>query len=226
VILEAFAPLVALFRSVEGLEAIVPRGPAPPASDLHCPLMSLPLALGAFTPPAIAFPYLAAPDAQRAAWRERLGPASRPRIGLVASGSPTHRADHLRSLPLARLLNAVPEGLDLHLLQKEVSPDERAAAEARGVTIWAEQLSDFAETAALVEQMDLVVSVDTGVAHLSGALARPVRILIAYDPDWRWGVSGEVSAWYPTARLLRQAVRGDWSAPLAALAEELAALAG
>jgi tetratricopeptide (TPR) repeat protein len=227
VVVEAFAPLADLFRSVDGVDQVVTRGTALPATDLQCPLMSLPLALGAFAPPADqAFPYLKAPASRRAAWRERLGPASRPRVGLVASGSPIHRADHLRSLALERLLAAAPEGLELHLLQKEVSAAERAAGETRGVAVWADQLTDFADTAALCALMDLVVSVDTGVAHLAGALARPVRILVPFDPDWRWGVAGQASAWYPTARLLRQAVRGDWSAPLAALAAELSALTG
>ncbi|MBS0359748.1 MAG: tetratricopeptide repeat protein, partial [Proteobacteria bacterium] len=215
VVVEAFAPLVELFRSIEEIDEVVPRGATLPATDFQCPLMSLPLALGLFEPPVDqAFPYLAPPAERRAAWRARLGPASRPRVGLVATGSPTHRADHLRSLLLERLLAAIPEGLELHLLQKEVSAAERAAAEARNISIWAEQLSDFADTAALCEQMDLVVSVDTGAAHLAGALARPVRILIPFDPDWRWGLGGEASAWYPTARLLRQARRGDWSGPL------------
>jgi tetratricopeptide (TPR) repeat protein len=226
VIVEAFPALVELFRSVEGVSEVVPRSAAPPATDFQCPLMSLPLALGVFAPPQTAVPYIAPPADRRAAWRERLGPASRPRVGLVASGSPTHRADHLRSLPLASLLAAAPEGLELHLLQKEVSPAGREAAETRDVTVWAERLTDFADTAALCELMDLVISVDTGVAHLAGALARPVRVLIPFDPDWRWGVAGEASAWYPTARVLRQTARGDWAAPLAALAQELAVLAG
>ncbi|THD62376.1 tetratricopeptide repeat protein [Phenylobacterium sp.] len=226
VIVEAFPTLIELFRSADGVAEVTPRSAAPPVTDFQCPLMSLPLALGAFDPPRTDVPYLAPSAERRAAWRERLGPASRPRVGLVASGSPSHRADHLRSLPLAHLLAAAPQGLELHLLQKEVSAAERDAAMARDVSIWAERLTDFADTAALCELMDLVVSVDTGVAHLAGALARPVNILIAFDPDWRWGVSGEASAWYPTARVLRQAARGDWSAPLAALAQDLAALAG
>lgn len=227
VIVEAFAALADLLRTVEGVSEVVVRGEPLPAFDVQCPLMSLPLALGEFgAAPGLTVPYLAPAPAHRAAWQENLGPARGPRIGLVFGGSPTHRADHLRSLPADALLAALPEGPEYHLLQKECSAVDRERLAARGVRIWCDGLTDLSQTAALVELMDLVVSVDTSVAHLAGALARPVRILVAFDPDWRWGVSGEASAWYPTARVLRQAARHDWSGPLAAVAQELAALVG
>lgn len=223
VVVEAFAPLAELFESIVGAEALVRRGEPLPAADFQCPLMSLPLALGEFgAAPGVAAPYLAPPEPRRGVWRERLGPAQGPRVGLAAGGSPTHRADHLRSVPLADLLAILPPGPDYHLLQKDLTPADRALAESKGVAVWSDQLSDFADTAALCEQMDLVISVDTSVAHLAGALARPVWILIAHDPDWRWGLTAETSAWYPTARLLRQPVRGDWSGRLADLGRDLA----
>jgi hypothetical protein len=221
VVVEAFAPLAELFRGVEGVAVVVVRGAALPPVDLQCPLMSLPLALGAFAPQAGA-PYLAAPPEQLAAWRERLGAASALRVGLVCCGSPTHRADRERSIPLAAILAALPEGPEYHLLQKEVAPGDR---EALGrVRFWGDQIGDFRDTAALVELMDLTVSVDTSVVHLAGAMGRPARVLTAFDPDWRWGLSGETTDWYPSVRICRQTTRGDWSQPLARLAEELTLL--
>lgn len=225
VLVEAFPPLADLFRSVEGVEAVWPRGGPVPEADVQCPLMSLPLALGEFGgAPDVATPYLATPAARLDGWRETLGPARGLRVGLAFSGSPNHRADHLRSVPLATLLATLPSGPDYHLLQKDLGPADRALAAAHGVAFWGDRISDFADTAALCDLMDLVVSVDTSVAHLAGALERETRILIPYDPDWRWGLTGEASAWYPTVRLLRQTARGDWSGPLAALGQDLAAL--
>jgi tetratricopeptide (TPR) repeat protein len=226
VLVEVVAPLVELFGSVDGVSEVLRRGAAPPALDFHCPLMSLPLALGDFGgAPDTPTPYLTPSPQKRSLWRDRLGPADRLRVGLVVGGSPTHRADHLRSIPLAALAAALPAGPQYHLLQKDVTAaDREAMGELGGIGFWGDQLGDFADTAALCELMDLVVSVDTSVAHLAGALATPVRILVAFDPDWRWGLRGETSDWYPSARVLRQAARGDWSAPFAQAAREIADL--
>jgi tetratricopeptide (TPR) repeat protein len=227
VVVEAPGPLAALFRPVEGVAEVIPRGAALPEVDFQCPLMSLPLALSDFGPaPMVAAPYLSAPPERRAAWRQRLGPTDRLRVGLACSGSPTHGADHLRSLPLAELAAALPAGPEYHLVQKDLAPADRAALGALGgIAVWTDHLTDFTDTAALIELMDVMVSVDTSVAHLAGALGIPVRILVAFDPDWRWGLSGEASAWYGSARVLRQSARGDWSGPLAQAARELAELA-
>ena len=226
VVVEAFSPLVELFGSVAGVADVVVRGAAQPVVDFQCPLMSLPLALGDFgAAPPIAPPYLSPSPERRAAWRERLGPSDRLRVGLACSGSSTHGADHLRSLPLADLAAGLPMGPEYHLVQKDLGPADQGALEALGgVTAWGHHLNDLADTAALIELMDVIVSVDTSVAHLAGALDRPVRILVAFDPDWRWGLSGETTPWYPSARIRRQTTRGDWSGPVSDIAEELAAM--
>ncbi|THD68622.1 tetratricopeptide repeat-containing glycosyltransferase family protein [Phenylobacterium sp.] len=226
VLVEVVAPLVDLFTSVEGVSEVFRRGGPLPAVDFQCPLMSLPLALGDFGgAPDVPTPYLAPSPEKRAAWRDRLGSTERPRVGLVGSGSPTHRADHLRSVPLADLAATFPVGPQYHLLQRDLTSADRAAlGELGGIAFWGDHLGDFTDTAALCELMDLVISVDTSVAHLAGALAAPVRILVAFDPDWRWGRRVETSPWYPSARILRQAARGDWSAPLALVAREITEL--
>jgi hypothetical protein len=225
-VIEAFGPLVELFGSVAGVAEVVSRGAALPQVDVQCSLMSLPLALGDFSgAPDIKPPYLAPSVKRRAAWRDRLGPSDCLRVGLVSSGSPTHGADHLRSLPLADLAAALPTGPQYHLLQKDLAPADREALGALGgIAFWGDHLDNFADTAALCELMDVVVSVDTSVAHLAGALGRQLRVLVAYDPDWRWGLRAETSDWYPSARILRQSVRGDWSDPLAQVGRELTEL--
>jgi tetratricopeptide (TPR) repeat protein len=223
VIVEAPAPLAGLFAAVEGVSQVIVRGAPLPPVDFQTPLMSLPLALGVFEPLAAA-PYLATPPDPMVVWRERLGPTDRLRVGLAARGSPTHGADRERSIPLAQMIAALPQGPEYHLLQKELAPDDRDAVASGGVAFWGDQIADFSDTAALAEQMDLVVSVDTAVAHLAGALGRPIRVLCAYDPDWRWGLTAETSPWYASVKIRRQAARGDWSAALAAVAADLAAL--
>jgi Flp pilus assembly protein TadD len=228
VILEVFPSLAPLLAGLPGVAAVVARGDALPAFDLQCPLMSLPLALGVPDPAPSPKPYLRAEPERAAAWAARLGPpGERLRVGLVCSGSPTHGRDAQRSLPFAMLAPHLPAGPAYHLLQKEIRDSDRDPLATRpDVAVWSAALGDFADTAALAEQMDLVISVDTSVAHLAGALGRPVWVLLPTEPDWRWGLQGETTPWYATMRLLRQAVRDDWAAPLAQVGADLAGLAG
>jgi tetratricopeptide (TPR) repeat protein len=227
VVLEVQPPLVRLVRGLPGVAQVVTRGDALPAFDLHCPLMSLPLALGEAQPAPDRAPYLTVPDAELAAWSERLGRKTAPRIGLVVSGRAAHGNDAQRSLSFAALTPYLPAGLDYHLLQKEVREADRDALAARpDVRVWAEALGDFADTAALTRLMDLVVSVDTSVAHLAGAIGRPAALLLPAEPDWRWGLNAPHTPWYASLRLYRQTRQGDWQAPLAQVAAELRALIG
>lgn len=228
VMLEAHPALVPLLAQLPGVARTIARGEPLPAFDLHCPLMSLALAFGTTleTIPA-EVPYLQAPPDHLDRWRERLGPRSRPRVGLAWSGSTTLRNDRNRSIPLAALdrLRALP--LAFYSLQREVRPADAAAlASGPPMQHFGEALADFRDTAALVELMDLVVSVDTAVAHLGGALARPTWVLLPWSPDWRWLLDREDSPWYPTMRLWRQPAAQDWDGVLSRLAPELARLAG
>jgi tetratricopeptide (TPR) repeat protein len=227
VILEVEPALAALFADLPGVAQVARRDDPLPPFDLHIPLMSLPLALGQPNPTADAAPYLTAPADRLAAWTERLGRQTAPRIGLVVSGRPTHGNDRNRSLGFATLSPHLPAGLDYHLLQREVRERDREALAARpDLRVWAEALGDFADTAALTQLMDLVVSVDTSVAHLAGALGRPTALLLPAQPDWRWGLTATDTPWYLGMRLYRQARLGDWDDPLRILAADLAALAG
>ena len=225
VILEVYAALAPLLAGLDDVE-LVRRGEPLPPFDLQCPLMSLPLALGEPRPAPDAAPYLAPPADRLAGWADRLGAPGALRVGLVASGSPTHGRDAWRSIPLASLAAGLPAGPDYHLLQNEIREADRPALAARpDLRTWAEAIGDFADTAALAAQMDLVISVDTSVAHLAGAIGRPCRVLLADEPDWRWGLNAETTDWYAQMRLYRQAVRGDWTAPLQRVAHDVAVAA-
>jgi tetratricopeptide (TPR) repeat protein len=224
VVLEVFGPLAELMASLPGEAQIVRRGDPLPPFDLHCPLMSLPLALGQPQPAPPAQPYLTADPGRTNAWAGRLGPARGLRVGLVCSGSATHGNDAERSIPFARLAAHLPPGPDYHLLQKEVREADAAALAARAdVRAWSEALGDIADTAALCAHMDLVISVDTSVTHLAGALGRPVWVLLPVEPDWRWGLSSETTPWYAKTRLYRQTTRHDWTGPLRRVAQDLLA---
>lgn len=224
VFLEVQAPLVSFLSTLEGVERVFARGEALPDFDLHCPLMSLPLAFRtdlASVPAQV--PYLSADPVRVAAWRERLGDGARRRIGIVWSGSQGLRNDR-RSMGLERVLPLLAGEFEWLGLQKELGPEDVALLSSRpDIRDMGPLLHDFAETAALVECLDLLVTVDTSVAHVAGALARPVWILLPSNPhDWRWLLGREDSAWYPTARIFRQPAPGDWSSVVARVASELA----
>ena len=200
----------------------------PPPFDCHAPLMSLPHLLGTSldTIPA-QVPYLTALPRDVSAWRERLAGAPRPRIGLVWAGNPEHENDRNRSMPpayLASLVGGTPA--TFFSLQVPARDDLSALFPSDSVADLAPALGDFAETAAVVANLDLVISVDTAVAHLAGALARPVWLMLPYVPEWRWLLDREDSPWYPTMRLFRQRQAGDWEGLVERLAEVLRAWCG
>jgi hypothetical protein len=177
-----------------------------------------------------AVPYLRAPQACMHEWRERLGPRRALRVGLMWSGSTTHRNDRNRSLTLQQLweqllqpmVDARPDALELYGLQQEIRPVDEAYLSAHPVLRhFGQALRDFGDTAALVDQMDLVISVDTSVVHLAGAMGKPTWLLLPFVPDWRWMLGREDSPWYPTLRLFRQAQPGNWTATLARMSAAL-----
>jgi hypothetical protein len=227
VICEVQPPLLALLSGLEGITFVAAGAPLP-VFDLHCPLMSLPLAFG--TQPATvpdAAPYLQVPRERQRYWQARLPSAARPRVGLVWSGSPTHHNDRNRSIPLARLARLITEtDVTWISLQTEVrASDAETLRTLPGLVQLGGELRDFADTAAVIADLDAVVSVDTSVAHLAGALGQRTMILLPHAADFRWMRSCGDSAWYPTATLLRQCAFGDWDSVIERLREEIAVLA-
>jgi tetratricopeptide (TPR) repeat protein len=206
VIFEVQKPLQALMADFAGMAQVIARGDALPAFDVHCPLMSLPLAFGTLLGTIPAAPaYLRAPAERSTKWQARLAPSRRPRIGLVWSGNPGHERDRERSIPLRALLPLLDTGAAAVSLQKDVRPDDAAVLDEYGDILNAGgEFADFSDTAAVISQLDLVISVDTSVAHLAGALGKPVWILLTHMPDFRWLLGRDDSPWYPSARLFRQ----------------------
>ena len=144
-------------------------------------------------------------------WKVRLGPRTRPIIGLAWSGHPMHKNDHNRSISLRSLLPLLDIEATFVSLQKEVRvADTELLKERADILHFGDALGDFSDTAALISNLDLVISVDTSIAHLAGALAKPVWVLLPFVPDWRWLLDRKDSPWYPTARLFRQDETRQW----------------
>lgn len=224
VILEVPKLLLSALNGLKGDIKFVTRGTPLPSFDYHCPLLSLPLA---FKTDALSIPrstsYLQCDGKKLAEWTQRLGVKTKPRVGLVWSGNADHVNDHNRSIALAALAAQLPDGYDYVSLQREVRATDRQILEATtSICHFGDALEDFGDTAALCELMDLVISVDTSVAHLSGALGRPTWVLLPHVPDWRWLLDRDDSPWYRSVKLYRQAADRQWSGVLASVRADLA----
>ena len=214
VILAVQDALYPLLSNLPGIAQCLPLSTSErPAYDMYCPVSSLPLAFGTKleTIPS-ATPYLPAPAESRVqAWQDRLGPHDRLRVGLVWSGNPKHGNDRNRSIPLRMLAHILDVDATFISLQKDPRPDDKVTLLERTEIIdLTAELTDFAETAALASCLDLVISVDTSIAHLAGALGRPTWILLPYTPDYRWLLDRDDSPWYPTVRLFRQTAAREY----------------
>ena len=226
VLLSVQRPLERLAATVEGVEAVIPQGQALPAFDLHTPMMSLPMAFATEFDTVPGEPYLSAAPEDVARWAERLGPRRRPRIGLCWGGNPKHNEDRWRSVPILALAPLAALDADLYAVQVDLRAGDDEALAAMGAIPLGPELRDYADTAGLIENLDLVVTVDTSLAHLVGAMGRRGFLMLAAAPDYRWGWEGETTPWYPSLTLFRQARIGDWSGVVegvtAAAAERLA----
>ena len=226
VVLEVSQPLVALLRTIDGVAEVIRAGEPLPDFDFHCPLSSLPLALRTDMDAVPVFPTYLHGDASKVhAWSTRLGRTTRTRVGLVVSGNPNHANDANRSVGFADMLRYLPEGPEYVLLQKDLRDADKVALASRpDVLDVSASLTDFSETAALCELMDVVISVDTSVAHLAAAMGKNTWILLPFVPDWRWLMARPDSIWYPSARLYRQASPGAWTDVFCRVGADLRAL--
>ena len=227
VILEAPAPLVRLLQGLPGIDQVVAHGDPLPTFDLHCPMLSLPPALE----PTLAtipgdVPYLRADPIQVEAWRTRFAALGEqgPRIGLVWNGNP--RVALLSAAALGRWRSFSPDRLAPLFEQPgrhfvSLQKDGPAAPAQFPLTDFVTEMEDFADTAALIANLDLIISIDTSVAHLAAALGKPVWLLACFDPCWRWLAGRRDSPWYPGMRLYRQPRPGDWDAVLVEVARDL-----
>jgi Flp pilus assembly protein TadD len=225
VIVECQAPLGRLLCSVRGATQVIAAGEPLPTFDFHCPMLTLPLVFRttvATIPGSV--PYLRADKEANQAWAKKLLPeVRRPLIGLVWAGRPENKNDRNRSMRLADFapLAAVKNARFVNLQLGPAAEQIRRPPTGLELLDFANDLKDFADTAALVANLDLVIAVDTAVAHLAGAIAKPVWILIPTMPDWRWMLDREDSPWYPTMRIFRQKTRGDWTYLMDRVKQEL-----
>ena len=212
IIFEIPASLMTLISTLKCNCEIAERGKSLPDFDVHCPIMSLPHAFKTTlqTIPS-EIPYLYPDKAKQAVWKQKLGIKRHLRVGLAWSGSPAHLNDRNRSIELRSFKALFDMPVEFHSLQKEYKEeDKRFLNELAQVQNHQKDFADFSDTAALIAEMDLVISVDTSVAHLAGALDKPVWIVLPFNPDYRWMLDRADSPWYPTATLIRQTASGEW----------------
>lgn len=223
IVLQVPGNLQSLIATLRGTRTTICKGDPLPDFDTYCALMSLPMifSTGLRSIPA-AVPYLEADRSKVDSWHSRLGGGSVMRVGVVWSGTKSHSNDHNRSIPAWEFEDLFDLPVEWHSLQIDYREKDRAVLErCSQVRDHSGQLSDFSDTAALVECMDLVISVDTSVAHVAGALGKPVWVLLPFVPDFRWLLDRPDSPWYPSARLFRQARFGDWRGVLTAVRQTL-----
>ena len=229
VLLQVYPAIKPVVFRLPGVAQVLLRGEPLPDFDYHCPLMSLPLAFKTTLASIPAkTPYLFSHPSRLKKWRTKIGPKTLPRVGIAWSGSPTHLNDKDRSIPLAQFADLVVPQAQFFSLQREVQARDADTLQQRPeMAHFGATLQDFSDTAALLDLMDVVICVDTGVAHLAAAMGKPVWLLLHYNPDWRWMLERADSPWYPSVRLFRQPSRDDWASVLATVQGELTAwLAG
>jgi hypothetical protein len=228
VILLPQEPLYPLLSRLPGLAQCLPNMKGGlPAFDLHCPIMSLPWAFGTTLENIPASrSYLPPPaEARVRVWQDRLGPRDKLRIGLVWSGNAAQGKDHHRSMPLRTLSRVIVPGATFISLQKDPRPQDQAVLRERtDIVDLSEHFTDFAETAALIACLDLVITVCTSVAHLAAAHGCPTWVMLSAVADWRWLLERDDSPWYPTARLFRQTTAGDYEGVVDRMRTELVTL--
>jgi hypothetical protein len=167
-------------------------------------------------------PYLFSDKDKKAEWKKKLGPKTLPRVGVVWSGNPEHTNDHNRSIPLETLKPLLELPFEFHSLQKDYKgKDGGFLLNSPQLKNHQMELTDFSETAALMDEMDLIITVDTSAAHLAGALGKPVWVLLPFVPDYRWLLERNDSPWYSTATLFRQSKTGDWKTTVAEVIKKL-----
>ena len=227
VVLEINHEMAGIAGRMLGFDAITLRGDLPPPFDVHCEMMSLPKVMGLQLSdlPGAPMPYLAALPERRDVWRQRLAPYGGLKVACVWAGRPTHMNDANRSMTLATLAPLAQEGVTFFSIQK--GPTEGAALtppDKMNLISLSSGIADFDDTAAILSEVDLLISIDSSPVHLAGALGCPVWVMLPLLPDWRWLLNRDDSPWYPSARLFRQSEWGRWDQVVARVAAALADL--
>ena len=227
VILEVQQPLLKLLTRLEGVDEIFSRGDLLPHFDYQCPLLSLPLAFKTdlqSIPPTSR--NIRADKEKITKWETLLGERTKPRVGIAWSGGTMLKNVFNRSLTLSEILPYLPSNVEYVSLQKEIRDVDKALLNQHSeIKHFGQALKDFTDTAALCELMDIVISVDTSVAHLAGTVGINTWVLLPYSPDWRWLLDSNESPWYPSMKLYRQEKKMDWDGTLDTLMSDLEKIA-
>lgn len=225
VILEVPKPLLSIASKLTGIAQVICKGENPPYFDFHFPLMSLPVIFKTdinTIPSSQKYINIHSYIDKLEKWQRILNIKSRPRIGLAWSGNPNHKNDQNRSISLEYLINFLPNSFEYISLQNEIlAKDAATLKESKMILDVSTYLTDFSETAALIDSLDLVVTVDTSLAHLSGAMGKKTWLLLPFVPDWRWLLTRDDSPWYASIKIYRQKKLGDWNGLLQELCTDL-----
>jgi tetratricopeptide (TPR) repeat protein len=224
VLLAVHHSLRALFETLDGVDAFINKDEALPSFDYHCPLLSLPLALQTDMDSIPNSPaYLRADSEKVAQWAERLGAKTKPRVGVVWSSTSNFKGDAQRSMRFSQFQQALPPpDFQYICLQQAIKESDQASFfERQDISYFGDQLHDFSDTAALVENLDLIISTCTSVPHLSGAMGKPTWVLLGHVPDWRWMLHRDDSPWYPSVKLYRQDASWQWNAVVDRVRQDL-----
>ena len=224
VILTPLVELLQQLKSIPGVTHVINEWDVVPPHDYYCPLMSLPLAFGTTVKNIPAdIPYLKSDAALVDNWDKKLGARQRPkRIGITWSGNPKHTNDHNRSLTLKQLKTIFESNAEFVVLQKDINEESNHFInDLENAIFHRPEIKSFSDTAALIDLVDLVISVDTSILHLAAAMGKPTWVMLPFCPDWRWMIDTDRSPWYPTVKLFRQKAQGDWNSVVTPITEEL-----
>ena len=223
VIVEVEDSLVALMQSIPAIKQVIEKGQMLPDYDAHCPMLSLALACKTTLKNIPVQPkYLSVDETKLSTIKKHLSPHTKPRVGLVWRGNNLHNKNKFRSVQFNQIVSHLPPNCTYISLQKEIELNEQTALDDYpNKVFFTQHLTTMADTAALIEACDVIVSVDTAVAHLAAALGKPTWILLPYNADWRWLATGNTSPWYPSVTLLRQSKFGEWDDVMHQLADKL-----
>jgi hypothetical protein len=227
VVLQVPKVLRSLFVWLEKSICVISDDDELPKLDYYCSLMSLPLIFNTNFEdiPEPNFGYVVDP-CKRAQWIHKTGLKTKLRVGIAWSGNPTHKNDHNRSIELSDFMSFMPNNFEFISLQKNIKDGDLDAVQLNQIKHFGGDLKDFTDTATLCDLVDVVISVDTSVAHLSGSLQKPTWVLLPFSPDWRWLLNRDDSPWYPSVKLYRQTSLGDWKTVFNKISTDLSKLKG
>lgn len=222
IIIEAYPPIVPVLKSMPWVDVVIEQGAPLPPFDYYASVLSLPYSTKTYDELPETVPYVFSDKTEQHQWQQKLASYAGKKIGICWAGKPTNKLNPRRSCPLEPLLKACHiKGIHIVNLKKDPAPADRLTLAKYNVIDFTDDIKNFGQTAALMDTLDLIVTIDTGIGHLAGCMGKPVWTLLSAIPEWRYLLLPDTGAWYPTMRLIRQPTPGDWDSVFAQLHEEL-----